>query len=131
MKPVHQDRFGSPGGNCLQAALASILELPLKEVPNFVTIPGPSWWDELQAWLGRRGLTLVCVPPDADWRGWLVQYGGYHLIGGKSPRGLLHSVVGYKGAMVHDPPPDGTGLETVEDFWIFMSTLEGAAKEEG
>lgn len=44
MRPVLQTRFGFPSGNCLLACVASILEVPLEEVPD--------GWDE-EGWLAR------------------------------------------------------------------------------
>lgn len=35
MKPVRQTIFGHEEGNCAQACVASLLELPLGAVPNF------------------------------------------------------------------------------------------------
>ena len=34
MKPVDQTRTGVPYGNCMEACFASLLEVPLLEVPD-------------------------------------------------------------------------------------------------
>lgn len=44
MRPIRQTRFGWPSGNCLLACVASILDLPLEEVPD--------GWSE-EDWLAR------------------------------------------------------------------------------
>lgn len=36
MKPVNQTQFKPPDGDCLSACIASILELPLNKVPNYI-----------------------------------------------------------------------------------------------
>jgi hypothetical protein len=43
MKPVFQTRYGEGRGNCFQAALASILDLELEEVPDFVSAYRDDW----------------------------------------------------------------------------------------
>ncbi len=63
MTPVDQDRFVDPTngqnrGNCLQAVVASLLDLPLNAVPNFVQIEkdgGREWSEHLRLWLLERG----------------------------------------------------------------------------
>lgn len=126
MKPIHQTEFGEPNGNCLQAALASLFERPLAEVPNFMALGEPQWWFALQRWLFTEyDVWLVVTEALPEQR---APY-GYHLIYGKSPRGdFNHVVVGYRGEIVFDPHPDGTGLQMVEGFYLFVSTLEHPGK---
>lgn len=128
MKPVYQTTFGEGAGNCFQAALASIFELPLEEVPNFCCVADPSdWYSAANEWLGKKyGLWLLLVgkwdgaaqPPTPR---------GYHLISGRSPRrGVRHSVVGLNGQMVHDPHPSGDGLAIEDTYDLFVCTFERA-----
>jgi|EP01047_Picozoa_sp_COSAG01_P067476 hypothetical protein len=37
MRPVEQTVFGAGAGNALQACIASMLEMDLDSVPNFIT----------------------------------------------------------------------------------------------
>ena len=53
MKPVDQTILTAPGGNCFAACVASILELPLADVPNFCS--EERWWNALQIWLCAIG----------------------------------------------------------------------------
>ena len=128
MKPVKQTIYNQSVngvGNCLQACIASIFELPLSEVPNFIEYErGNS--ENLQAmieWLkpmGFKPLTLWF----ADWNdlnNWKPP--GYHMIYGYSERGIKHAVVGYQGEMVFDPHPDNTGLSTVDSYTVFVASL--------
>jgi hypothetical protein len=44
----------------------------------------------------------------------------YHLISGKSPRGMLHTVVGKAGEIVHDPwSGEDTGLVSPKEEWQY------------
>jgi predicted subunit of tRNA(5-methylaminomethyl-2-thiouridylate) methyltransferase len=54
MKPVKQTIFGL-GGNCFAASIASILELPVEEVPNFMAIETADYWTPMREWLRQRG----------------------------------------------------------------------------
>jgi hypothetical protein len=91
-------------GNCLQAALASLLGRELEEVPHFVALE--HWWDwALTAWMDREGLELQWQSP-----GGYIRPGTYHLIGGRSPRDVRHVVVGLDGEPVWDPHPSRAGL---------------------
>lgn len=97
MKRITQTIVADPArpdvqGNCLQAALASILDLPLAEVPHFVQDdhdhpddPEWNWFTRMLAWLDARGLNLrdgSNAPP-----------GALVLALGTSPRGLGHIVI--------------------------------------
>jgi hypothetical protein len=111
--PVDQTTFGKPNGNCLQAALASILELPLAEVPHVG--PYDDWWERLSQWALTRGFELLCLtlgagPPPR----------GYYLASGPAARGLMHTCVYRGGELAHDPHPDRSGLLSVEDFFFLM-----------
>ena len=111
------DRDGVPG-NCLQAAIASVLDLPLDAVPHFVNFV---WFDPaVELWARGRGLTVKRqgfpekpapspeVIPDRPC-----------LVSGKSERGFLHTVVGDHGQVVWDPHPSQAGiLDVWEVEWF-------------
>lgn len=119
MIEVTQNKLHDPSkrvkGGCFQACLASILELPLDDVPHFVEFD--DWLYRLQLWLADRGLVFLYDIPPA-----YANYWGYHLIGGPSPRGnFRHCVVGKAGEMIWDPHPDRTGLSGTEDDWDYYA----------
>lgn len=119
MKPVHQTVFGKSSGNCLQAAVASILELPLDYVPNFND--PDRWFDLLAAFLADFDLCPLLVKYDPD----LSLPGGYIILTGKSPRGdYLHATVALDGEVVHDPHPDDSGIETRVDMIVFVARCQ-------
>ncbi len=127
MKPVRQTLFspikGDPEstGNCFAACVASILELPLEEVPNFCALD--TWFKDFEKWLNDRGLTRLYIQyPTKETLRWST--GKSHYIStGKSPRGdWLHCTVWCNNEMVHDPHPDDTGIEDCHDV-IFIGGI--------
>ncbi len=113
MIPVDQTVFGAPNGDCLPACIASILELPLAEVPHF---GAEDWFAALTAWLAPRGLYPVCAGVAGDWRP-----AGLHILAGKSPRGaFLHAVVARGAEIVHDPHPSRAGLLSHADVTMLV-----------
>jgi hypothetical protein len=123
MKPVYQTIFKPPLGNCLQACLASLFELPLANVPNFME--AKDWWDEYCNWMVENH-ALQPLALDATTGDWLPR--GWHMIQGKSPRGDYdHIVVGHDGRIVHDPFPNGDPLEDIKYYDVFVSILRANA----
>lgn len=104
MKPVKQ----TTANNCYAACFASILEIPIEDVPCFGR---KNFLKQADEWLrAKHDYTLLgfsgdfyCIPAV------------YHIMCGKSPRGIYHAVVGFQGKMVHDPHPSNDGIE-VEDY---------------
>ena len=117
MIPVYQTTFGSPGGNCLSACVASLLELPIEEVPYF---GDDNQLPPLQAFLDAYGMTSMCMRWDPAV--WMPQ--GYCILGGQA-RGVdgklwPHAVVGLDGEFVHNPHPAGGTLEVIEDVTFLL-----------
>jgi hypothetical protein len=157
VKPVHQTTFaarsGEGAGNCLAAAIATLLELPLEDVPNFSAIEGtkldlPSehkaeedgsdmaWFKAVEDFLAARDLAVVVW----EWKhSPYVQPGTPALLHGKSPRGdFLHTVVAIadseRWVYVHDPHPDGTFIvgDPVEGWVVVpVSIIRGVPAQKG
>lgn len=142
MKPVFQSQFGKDHGNCLSAAIASVLEIPLSDVPNFAELrKGSGFSDVVQEWLAERGMfwLRIRMPRDGD-RGRQVETGEeirfhpipecYCLATGKSPRGdFFHTVVGkitggLNFELVHDPHLEGKGLDGMPVCIEFLVPLD-------
>ena len=104
MIPVDQTKFGYPDGNCMSASLASVLQLPLEEVPDLAT---PDWISVLAAFLEQYGLCPLVSPVPVD---------GLSIACGLGPRGHLHAVVSEGDEVAHDPHPDRTGLLNVHHY---------------
>ena len=121
MKPVFQTTFkpelGPGAGNCHAACIASLLELPLAEVPNFMEIIDDD--ERVRAetkWWARRGFCLLYVEDGSDLVGL-----GYHIAIGDSPRGdWLHEVIANGTAIIHDPRPEGGGLRNIQSRGVLV-----------
>lgn len=123
MNPVDQTRFAEDG-NCFAAALASVLEIPLEEVPEFTE---DGWLIEVNTWLQGRGLCYLEFPVHEQerWRTYYLKHAGFHLLLGDN-RGLCHAVVAKAGVIVHDPHPSQDGLSKVTHAG-FLIPLSAAA----
>lgn len=117
MKPIKQTKLHDPPnqhGNCLRACYASVLEIPIDSIPEFEEMDEKSWWPAELKWANTLGLQLICF--DGEYH-----FEGYYFLAGKSPRGDFNHIVVYEnGQMVHDPHPDGTGIESVDNTYIFL-----------
>lgn len=110
MQPVtqsilHGDASGRPG-NCLQAAVASLLDVPLDDVPHF--IEHDDWDERMAAFCAAHGYRPILRDPDT--------YVAYGMAWGPSERGVRHAVVWVDGVMAWDPHPSRTGLLTVSQL---------------
>ena len=147
MIPIHQtiladpqrndghDADGQPG-NCYQAAIASVLDLALEDVPHFATF-SDDWVERSWSWFADRGLTRAFyheqffrdltwplhVAPGTDFWGQPVSRIVGVLGAGPSPRGPFRHVVVLDpatGAMIHDPHPSGAGLELIDEVELIL-----------
>lgn len=106
MKEVEQTIHTVPGGNCFAACLASILELPIEEVPNFnAATAGENWCERVNEWLAPRNLHLQgwLHSDESDpriFRGFSICTVGYADQGDDG-----HCVVAYDGKIVWNPSP--------------------------
>lgn len=139
MTPVDQTRFYEPDappdkqrGNCLTAVVASLMDLPIDAVPNFVQDHVDhdadnddewNWWTRLHRFIHERGHEMNYLrpisgpdcPTESVFRD--PEPGEFYAVTGISPRDpRIHHIVIYRdGEMVHDPHPDRTGLAAVKD----------------
>jgi hypothetical protein len=111
-------------GNCQQAAMASVLELPLDEVIDTTSdeVRDGGFWPPIYRWLADRGLKMVSVSPkDARLKG------QYSIGSGPSPRGKFwHAIICKNGRMVFDPHPSDDGLKRImrHDLIVPMTDVE-------
>lgn len=124
MKPVYQTKFGMPGGDCFRACVASLLELPLDAVPDFMNITEEADWTvALSVWLeAYTPYTPLFISADAD--GHLTPFtpATYWLCCGKNNQGHLHAAV-YRGSdLCHDPlGMHNTGIVTPMVAILFVA----------
>jgi hypothetical protein len=112
MKPVYQTSFGVDG-NCLQACVASILEVSLDKVPCFTQT---GQFLQLDRFMRTYGLCVVALEANKV----VIPYDAYYLMWGTTPRGFKHSVVGLNGKVAHDPFPNAADLVSVEQYVLFV-----------
>lgn len=124
MQPTKQTILHDPEngvhGNCMSAVLASILHLPIEEIPIFSS---SDWQIQLNNWLRKFGLAYLMV--DAAFKEALASHqvqNLYHEIYGISKRSndTLHACVGKDGELVFDPHPDNSGLTEVYGYGILI-----------
>lgn len=112
MIPVHQTILSEGDGNCVAACVASILELDIETVPNFIMDERqPFSWDVwLNRWVAARGVTAHWTRRRPRWLS----------IGlGESWRGTDHAVVMRNGKTIHDPNPTvRPGLRSVDEYIV-------------
>lgn len=130
MKPVKQTRIGQGNGNCWTACIASILELPIEEVPDF--IDEKDFYGSTIKWLGKRGLTLVQINLEGSPH-WPFFWGDtvWTILSGQSPRGdWKHAIVGNGLKYVHDPHPDSKMLKGEIEYVYLLVPITVNIKEE-
>lgn len=129
MIPITQTITDPGRGNCLASCVASILEKPLCEVPNFAEIADVEGFQ--QAFVDYLAsveiIPLKIYIEHTDDPGLYIQNWNDHVIlSGKSPRGKVsHAVVGkiqsgWGFEIVHDPHPDKTGLDGAIEWVTFL-----------
>ena len=125
MTPVMQTETGKYG-DCFPACLATVFDIALSEIPNFHRLSDGDeklWWAAVRDWLYPRGFGLITIAiPDLEW---LSSVEGYLIVYGQSPRGLSHATVWRDGKMVHDPHPDGGGIEPEGIDLLYPLLLKG------
>jgi hypothetical protein len=145
MTPVDQRSLWTPTqpGDCLNACLASLLDLPYEEVPFFNKIAregGPPYFTQLWDFLESRGYefqgsfypeaqVLDCFPFVEIFNNWHVLpslspgVNGFYLAGGPSPRGPQvpgghQIVIRADGSLAHDPHPSREGVVRITDVFL-------------
>jgi len=99
MNPIYQTSLDGKNGNCIQAVLASLLHLPIEDIPVF---PNPDTWIvDLNRWLRQFHMAYL---PMTDFRGWRESLG---------IKACFHEVA--------DPFPGAEGLDHIHSCGIFIA----------
>lgn len=121
---ILHDPANGKHGNCLSAVLASLLHLPIEDIPVF-SDPG-HWLKDLNAWLRPHGLAYLSFP-DKGFNETLVDFGItglHHEIAGMTTRfaDVAHACVAEDGRVVFDPHPSADGLNAgVDAHGVFIA----------
>jgi hypothetical protein len=130
--------FQTTPTNCVSAAIASVLEIPIEDAPVLWEYTGGEWMDHLRGWALRRGLG-VCYFSLRDRREWPMLDNFYCIVSGDTERSAdyFHCVVALARTSdgetrlewVHDPC-DGGNFITNPDHLFFFVTSPGTAVRE-
>ena len=122
-KASRQEQYKQAIGstNCMQCAVAYMLGVPVRDVPDFSTqATALQAWEDFDGFIASRGFSSVILPPgfcpEAD-----------YLASGGTERGTKHIVVMNDGQLVFDPHPSNAGLSSIDCIRLLAKT--GSAKE--
>lgn len=143
MKKVYQTIVDKDHGNCMQAAIASLFELELNQVPNFVEMPNDKWFLECMQLFRNYGYEICAFNINNhkltdEEKLYLMEHDGgvngyWHAsVNSLTLPGCTHSVLVDKYLnVVHDPNPNQKALElkpqdildiyTVKNDWHISS----------
>lgn len=126
MKPVDQTEIGvdNPRANCLMAAVASIVETSVADLPCIYAAEerGLDWFAVLRDAVQPFGKVPVVYCNSEHFPA--IAPRGFHIACGQSPRDPDgkhgHAVVALNGKIVHDPHPTRAGLHGPITWWILL-----------
>ncbi len=114
------DDKGRHIGNCLSACVASLYDMPLDEVPWFITYKKKAY-DILHRFSKENGYMFYGTI-DNPTKGQLQNHkgiDGYSIVGGKSPRGnWRHAVIYKNGEPFFDPHPSNAFIEKADRLYV-------------
>lgn len=115
MKPVNQTEFDGVG-NWYTACLASILDIPLLEIPHLSGRLNyeDTWFDRTQAWLMTRGLYAIVLNEDEP-------ANGYYIGIGINSANNVHGAIFIDNTLIHDPHPARAGLQGQPEIRIVIN----------
>lgn len=139
MTPLKQRNRHEPEkgiyGDCHRAALASVLEMSLDDVPHFCdpTHFPKDWVKHERDWLRDHGFTPITAMFQGDLETVLYTIAHlnpdtYCILGGTSRNGCGHSVIAYNGEIVHDPSLDDSGIVGPMKDGYYWVTFFGHAR---
>ena len=117
MKPVNQTNTTKERGDCQRASVATLFDLELEQVPNFILYENELGWSVLCSFVWALGYELIEWREDEDFE---ATKDGCLLASIKSDYGSRFShqvVINTKGVIVHDPLPNNpnNGRDVVKD----------------
>jgi len=117
MKKVYQTIVKKGHGNCMQAVIASLLELNLEEVPNFIEY-GDKWYNVFDKFINEYGYCpnyivggIDCLQNVANFDNGVNGY-FFGSVNSQTFEGIMHAVIVDKFMnIVHDPNPNERALK--------------------
>ena len=140
MKKVYQTIVHKEHGNCMQAVVASLFELELDQVPNFIEL-GDKWFSEYMDFFKERGYDVCYIHRNRnhDTTQSLINIAkfdgginGYFdaTVKSQTLEGVTHAVVINSDLnIVHDPNPNERALkltpDDIEGFYVTKNMIIG------
>ena len=133
MNRVYQDRFGGQDapaeqrGNCFQASLATVLQMPLEEAFDCTDIKYDGkdglWFRDLNKWLEQYRLGCIFLETSKEKPAFVSEILGIHIAECMSKtlyHGERHAVVMQDGDLLHDPNPNAKEQGEMQGIYIFV-----------
>ena len=127
-------------GNCFQACLASLLEIPLESAfdcmqystgRDGIPVEEQPWYAAFNEWLIKFGLASIYLQ---DYPSQLTALNGYYIVAVKSntlKNGENHCVIINKGKLAHDPNPKSNAKgSTILGIYLLVPLDMAKAKTE-
>jgi len=121
MKKVYQTIVDKGNGNCMQAVVASLFDLELKDVPHFLEY-GKKWYEVFDNFFIDKGYDNICYinrmdDDTLDFMKEIAHFDGgingflFGVINSQTYEDTTHAVVIDKDLnIIHDPNPNGKAL---------------------
>ena len=123
---VEQSILAPPDGDCFRACVASILEMDLDQVPNFVGMHPQEWFHALEEWLRHFGLGALYVRADEEFKTFAPP--GFSVLSvDLKDSDVGHCVVAKDGKIAWDPSPNRATNKVVNlRSWIVLTLLDAS-----
>ena len=130
MLKIYQDRFGGNDapieqrGNCFQACVAYVLQIPLEEAFDHTFLNDDEWLDEFNKWLEQYNLGCVFIEMSEEKPVSTSVFKGIHIAECMSKtlyQGERHAVVMRDHfELLHDPNPNATEQGDFQGIYVFV-----------
>jgi len=128
MKFIDQMVFEKGKGDCVRACLASILEFPIKDMPNFweVAYNVEEFWKLVNTWISDNynyNCLITKNLPTLECKDILcIAIGSPAHCDGKECE-EVHAVIWFEGKVIFDPHPNRAGLSKINSFLFLIPTI--------
>lgn len=109
---------GPEAGDCMRAAVATLLQIQPSELTNWMSIVTDDWPDIMERELQAHGWYFYPLLPE-----WCAELDPDKpcVLQGPTPEGLPHCVVGtIAGHLLWDPLGGDVGLASIDQVWVFL-----------
>ena len=130
MIKVYQTRFGGEDapmekqGNCFQACVATVLQMPLEEAFDCTSLQSEDhWFDDFNEWLEQYGLGCIWFETSEEKPMSASIIRGIHIAECKSKtlyNGERHAIVIRNGELFHDPNPNAKEQGEFQGVYVFV-----------